>query len=372
MRRRLPISLFCLSLALSAAAATLPELFMKAKEQFKLGNYKEALITIETLDAESGKPGLEAERQKILPGLLFYKAASLAALGHGEEAEQVFESFLARQPNAALDPAMYPPKVIAAFENARKSTSVPPRAEPAPGGTLAAAFGAFHLPESKPLEEAGDEWALGPAKYILTASERQDFQRLSDPLSRSEFIAVFWKARDPKPETEENAVRSEFEKRVAFADARFTQDETRGSLTDRGMVFILIGPPTYSGQRPLNAGDEAGAADTSGQSRFSRTEVVLAQHAGGSTANKQAANERVTGPDSTINRSAANWIESWHYLRAQLPKEIPYQELVPQFVTKDGYGKNVLQREPNILISLERAKRLARGSDATAGKSGSE
>ena len=72
---------------------------MKAKEQFKLGNYKEALATVETLDAESAKPGMEQERQKILPGLLFYKGASLAALGRADEAEAVFESFLAYQPN---------------------------------------------------------------------------------------------------------------------------------------------------------------------------------------------------------------------------------------------------------------------------------
>lgn len=371
MRRPLAASLLVLLLSLSASAATLPELFMKAKEQFKLASYTEALVTIEALDAESGKPGLEAERKRLLPGLLFYKGASLAALGKAEEAEQVFESFLAYQPNAALDPAMYPPKVIAALENARNSTSVPPRAEPAPGGTLAAAYAAFHPPESKPLEEAGDEWALGPAKYILTASERQDFQRLSDPLSRSEFIAAFWKARDPKPETAENEFREEFERRVAFADARFTQDENRGSLTDRGMVLILIGPPTYSGQRPLNARDEAGAADTAGQSRFSRAEIVLAQHAGGSTTSKMAANEKVTGPDATINRSASNWIESWHYLRAQLPKEIPYQELVLQFVTKEGYGKNVLQREPTVVTALEQAKRGARPTNTVAGKSGS-
>ena len=32
---------------------------MKAKQQFRLGNYAQALATVETLDAESGKPGRE-------------------------------------------------------------------------------------------------------------------------------------------------------------------------------------------------------------------------------------------------------------------------------------------------------------------------
>src|SRR5262249_51681921 len=101
--RRLSVSASLLLLAASVSlAATLPELFQRAKEQFKLGNYKESLAAVEALDAESSKPGMEAERQKLQAGLLFYKGASLAALGRGEEAEKVFESFLAVQPNASL------------------------------------------------------------------------------------------------------------------------------------------------------------------------------------------------------------------------------------------------------------------------------
>src|SRR5262249_11859752 len=187
---------------------------------------------------------------------------------------------------------------------------------------------------------------------------------------RSEFIANFWKSRDPKPETPENEFREEFEKRVAFSDARFTQDETRGSLTDRGMVFILVGPPTYNGMRPLNASDEAGAADVAGQSRYSSAEVTMAQHAGGSSANKAAAMDRVTNPSATMNRSGSNWIESWTYLKAELPRSIPYQELKIQFLTKDGYGKGVLQRDPNVVTAIERVKKADR-SDSGNPRSGS-
>jgi GWxTD domain-containing protein len=362
---------FLLFLTLSAAAATLPELVRKAKEQFKLGNYKETLATVEALDTESAKPGLEAERQKILPGLLFYKGASLAGLGKGEEAERVFESFLVLQPNASLDPALYPPKVIAALETARRASAPVATTGPAETGVISTAYRAFRPPESKPLDEMADDWAAGPAKYLLTASERQDYERLSDPLARSEYVAAFWKARDPKPETPENELREEFERRVAFADRRFTQDETRGSLTDRGMVFILIGPPSYNGRRPLNAGDEQGAADVSGQSRYSSAEIAMAQHAGGSSANKAVAIDAVTNPAATINRSASNWVESWTYLRAELPKAIPYQELKIQFVTKEGYGRNVLQREPNVIAAIERLKSAARKGEPGSAATGS-
>ncbi|HTR01923.1 MAG TPA: GWxTD domain-containing protein [Thermoanaerobaculia bacterium] len=363
MRRFLSLAALLLLAAPFVRAASMPELFQKAKEQFKLGNYTQALAAVEALDAESVKPGNEAERLKILPGLLFYRGASLAALGRSDEAEQAFEGFLARTPNASIDPGLYPPRVVAAFDAARKSleaTASKPNA-PAQTGVLADAYRAFRPPESKPDEER--DWARGPAKYLLTPAEKEDFERLTDLLERSEFIANFWKSRDPKPETPENEFREEFERRVAFSDARFTQDETRGSLTDRGMVFILVGAPTYNGQRPLYASDEAGAADAAGQSRYSNAEVTMAQHAGGSSANKAAAVDRVTNPSATMNRSGSNWIESWTYLRAELPKAIPYQELKVQFVTKDGYGKNVLQREPNVVTAIERVKK----ADSRAG-----
>ena len=370
MRRVLVLPLLLFAAALSSAA-TLPELFQRAKEQFKLGNYRESLATIETLDAESGKPGNEAERLKILPGLLFYKGADLAALGRADEAEQAFEGFLERAPNASIDPALYPPKVIASFDAAKKSlaASAARPNEPAHTGVLVEAYRAFRPPDSKPDEER--DWARGPAKYLLTPTEKEDFERITDFVARSEFIANFWKSRDPKPETPENEFREEFEKRVAFADARFNQDETRGSLTDRGMVFILVGPPTYNGMRPLNVSDEAGAADVAGQSRYSSAEVTMAQHAGGSSANKAAAVDRVTNPNATMNRSGSNWIESWTYLRAELPKSIPYQELKFQFLTKEGYGKGVLQRDPNIVTAIERVKKSVRSSDAGDPRAGS-
>ena len=363
-----PAFLLTAALALSADA-TLPALFQKAKQEFKLGNYKESLATLEALDAESAKPGQEAEREKMRPAVLFYEGASLAALGRSEEAERAFEEFLRLSPGASLDPALYPSRVITAFESARKKAAASDAAttsgSPVETGVLAEAYRSFHPPETKPEEER--DWSAGPAKYLLTASERADYERLTDMVERSEFIAAFWKRHDPKPETPENEFREEFEKRVAFADARFTQDEVRGSLTDRGMVFILFGPPTYNGQRPLNASDEAGAADISGQSRVSAAEIAMAQHAGGSNANKSAAMDRVTNPSATMNRAGSNWIESWTYLRAELPKAIPYQELKVQFLTKEGYGKGVLQRDPNVVTAIERVKKAARPEDGKAG-----
>ena len=43
--------------------------------------------------------------------------------------------------------------------------------------------------------------------------------------------------------------------------------------------------------------------------------------------------------------SAANWREIWHYRRELLPSGVPYQQVDLEFITRKGYGKNVLQRD---------------------------
>ena len=337
------------------ATVSLPELFRKSKEQFQLGSYAEALKTLEMLDAESQKPGVERDRAALLPGLLFYRGCSLAALGRAEEARQVFEQFLVFSPNTQLDPSRYPRSVIAAFESARSPVERG-GPEPAAESGLAAAYAAFPRPEFAGVETPGVEWVDGPVRNLLTGEDRRAFARLSDPVARSEFVTNFWKNRDATPETPANEFREEFAKRAAFADANFAQDEVRGSLTDRGMVFILLGPPSYSGRKPLMTGDDV--ADASGLSRYGRAEIAGAEKGGGSSTAKMARIDRVSGPGSKIQDAASNWVEIWHYLRRNLPKEIPDQELALEFVTKVGYGKNVLQRDTKALNALERSRAI--------------
>ena len=350
---------FLLSLLL--AAATLPELFQKAKSQFKLAAYGDALTTLRELDAESAKPGFESQRAALLPGLFFYRGACLAAMGKAAEAQEQFETFLTLQPGIQIDPALYPKSVIAALEAARKSLANRPGVNrPEETGALATAYRAFVPPAGHADESSREDWADGPVRWLLTPDERRSYTDAVNPVSRSELIANFWRARDPRPDTPENEFREEFDKRVAFADARFAQDEVRGSLTDRGMVFVLMGPPTYSGRRPLKTGEDA--ADASGLSRYSPSEIRASEQMGGSNTDRAARQNQVSGPGTSILDASSNWIEAWHYLRANLPKEIPNQELDFDFVTKQGYGKNVLQRESDVLSALERAKALAKRS----------
>jgi hypothetical protein len=108
----------------------------------------------------------------------------------------------------------------------------------------------------------------------------------------------------------------------------------------------------------LETGDDS--ADDTGLSRYSPGEIKMAGGGGGGSSTARiAAGEKVNGPGTKIKDASNNYVEAWHYLREDLPKEIPYQELLFHFVTKSGYGRNVLQRDSNALAALERSKKLA-------------
>ena len=359
MRRFLASLFLSLLVSASLSASTLPQLLQKAKEQFRLGAYVQSLATLDALEAESLKEEHEKDRSKLTPVVAFYRAASFASLGRGPQAREQFEIFLAFQPEVALDPAVYSKKIVVALEEARKALRARGQ-EPAPPGanTLMLAYSSFHRPSVEAEENLGEEWAEGPVRFLLTADERRGYARLLDPVTRSEFVTSFWKERDPKPETASNEFKDEFDRRVAFADSRFTQSETRGSLTDRGMVFILLGPPTYIGRKPLTAGDDAN--DSSALFRFRRSDVRIAAQPVGSRKDQVARVDRVTGPGSTVNDAASNWREVWHYRREHLPAGVPYLQVDFDFVTKQGYGENVLQRETQVLDTLDRAKNRLR------------
>jgi GWxTD domain-containing protein len=225
---------------------------------------------------------------------------------------------------------------------------------PAQDSSVAAAYRAYVKTSGGHQPELGEDWADGPVRHLMTSEERRTFTQMYNPVSRSEFVTAFWRARDPRPETVENEFRDEFEKRVAFADGHFTDDELRGSLTDRGMVFVLLGPPTYIGRRPIGAGEDSG--DAPGMSLFSKHDIEAVEKIGGSNSKTNVAIDTMTGPSNTILDSTASWREVWHYRKELLPKSVPYHQVDFEFITRKGYGKNILQRESAVLNSLDAAR----------------
>jgi hypothetical protein len=67
------------------------------------------------------------------------------------------------------------------------------------------------------------------------------------------------------------------------------------------------------------------------------------------------------GPRLPSPDAANNWREIWHYRRELLPKNIGYQQVDLEFITRQGYGVNVLQRDQSTLATLGAAKAAAAG-----------
>jgi len=83
---------------------------------------------------------------------------------------------------------------------------------------------------------------LSNVRYIITGQEKKAF--LSLPASeRPRFIEEFWRKRDLDPGTEINEYKAEYLKRIAEAKHLFTEGGASGWLTDRGRIYILLGPP---------------------------------------------------------------------------------------------------------------------------------
>ncbi|HZM69696.1 MAG TPA: GWxTD domain-containing protein [Candidatus Cryosericum sp.] len=87
-------------------------------------------------------------------------------------------------------------------------------------------------------------WREGPVRYLLTQEEDQAFRRLATDAERGKFIVRFWASRDPAPSTPENEYRSLFLRRAEDATSLFRTESTKpGWKTDRGKIYILLGPP---------------------------------------------------------------------------------------------------------------------------------
>ena len=114
------------------------------------------------------------------------------------------------------------------------------------------------------------------------------------------------------------------------------------------MVFVILGPPARSGERPLKTGDDS--ADPSALSQSTPGEVQEAgiggKASGLSRSQTVARQDLATGVGSSINAPSANWKETWRYYRKDLAGRVPYEYVDFQFITKPGYGENVTAKRP--------------------------
>lgn len=118
--------------------------------------------------------------------------------------------------------------------------------------TLAACAPSVNLnldPESRAFYET--------ARLVMTDAEQTIFAHLPDAESRREFIKEFWDKRDPDTETEVNEAKQEFDRRIEYINKRFREGR-KGINTDRGRIYLYLGPPEKTEEYPMMSGGLGG------------------------------------------------------------------------------------------------------------------
>ncbi|MCU1348049.1 MAG: hypothetical protein JWO56_1079 [Acidobacteria bacterium] len=94
------------------------------------------------------------------------------------------------------------------------------------------------------LSQKYTDFGSGPAQFIMTKDELTKWKSIKDDAAAQAFIDLFWARRDPSAGTPENETQEAFDAKVKYADEHFAHGKLKGSMTDRGKVFIVLGPPS--------------------------------------------------------------------------------------------------------------------------------
>lgn len=127
----------------------------------------------------------------------------------------------------------------------------------------------------------------GPAKWLMSDQEAQIWRSIKTKPDAQKFIDLFWVRRDPTPGTYANEFRADFDSRVAFADKAFKERKTRGAMTDRGRVLIVLGFTTkmntelakYTKQSSGSAGSGSVEGDPTGGRQLAARDVWIWEYA---------------------------------------------------------------------------------------------
>ncbi len=103
--------------------------------------------------------------------------------------------------------------------------------------------------QTKDLPHRHQEW-LKLVNYIIRPEEKEVFFQLANDRERDLFIETFWKQRDPTPGTPQNEYKDEHMERFQHANKRFKYGGKKGWMTDRGRIYIILGPPTSVNKFP--------------------------------------------------------------------------------------------------------------------------
>ena len=106
------------------------------------------------------------------------------------------------------------------------------------------------------------------------------------------------------------------------------------------MVFVLLGPPTRTGRKPILGREENNISDGSSSPGYWYMAATNSVHFDG----------------FTTTDASSGFRETWYYRRDTLPKAVTASEVEATFVTKVRRGRFILQREPAIDFALAAAR----------------
>ncbi|MGA7993134.1 MAG: GWxTD domain-containing protein, partial [Thermoanaerobaculia bacterium] len=88
------------------------------------------------------------------------------------------------------------------------------------------------------------DWNKSPEFVLLaTDAEQKEWKKIASDEDAARFVQLFWAKRDPDLKTPVNAFKVAFDQRVKEADQLFSLPRVRGALTERGRLYVTVGPP---------------------------------------------------------------------------------------------------------------------------------
>ncbi len=96
--------------------------------------------------------------------------------------------------------------------------------------------------------------AIEQLKYVAKGNEVSKINKAQGK-EKERLFHEFWESKDPTPGTEQNELMEEYYRRVDFTNANFGTF-IDGWKTDRGMVYVVLGPPNDIERHPFEAGSK--------------------------------------------------------------------------------------------------------------------
>jgi GWxTD domain-containing protein len=93
--------------------------------------------------------------------------------------------------------------------------------------------------------------AIAQLVYIASSTEKDYIESAPSKEEKIKRYLEFWKKKNPNPNEEDNRVFDEYYRRINFANDNFTSYNIEGWKTDRGMIYITLGPPNNIDRHPF-------------------------------------------------------------------------------------------------------------------------